>query len=66
MDAKHKRYEVATWHGEHGSTFSVVDTLAPEDDHPAVVVSVRSSVAARFAVNMLNAVDEYDLSLIHI
>lgn len=31
------RYKVVAWHGEIGSTYSVVDTLQPESDQPAVV-----------------------------
>jgi hypothetical protein len=33
------RYKVTTWHGEIGTVFYVVDTAAPEEEQPAVVLS---------------------------
>lgn len=33
------RYQLMTWHSEGYSAFYVVDTIQPEDEQPAVVVS---------------------------
>ena len=44
-----ERYKIIRWHGEHATIFEVVDTLAPDEEQPAVVFSSTSQYFAQLA-----------------
>lgn len=40
------RYIVAVWHGEHRSVFYIIDTIAPSNEQPAVILTLPTKTGA--------------------